>query len=59
MHCFIEDVTTSLASNDDVVLSNFGAFQVTKTRPKIGRNPNKPDAAVPIPARAVVKFMAG
>ncbi|NRB73853.1 MAG: HU family DNA-binding protein, partial [Verrucomicrobiales bacterium] len=34
-------------------------FQVTKTKPKIGRNPNKPDAAVPIPARAVVKFKPG
>lgn len=56
---FIDEVTTSLASNDDVVLRNFGAFQVTKTKPKIGRNPNKPEAAVPIPARAVVKFKPG
>ena len=56
---FIDEVTNSLASNDDVVLRNFGAFQVTKTKPKIGRNPNKPDAAVPIPARAVVKFKPG
>lgn len=56
---FIEDITASLASNDDVVLRNFGAFQVKKTRPKIGRNPNKPEAAVPIPARAIVKFKPG
>lgn len=56
---FIDEVTTSLASNEDVVLRNFGAFQVAKTKPKIGRNPNKPDAAVPIPARAVVKFKPG
>ena len=56
---FIDEVTNSLASNDDVVLRNFGAFQVTKTKPKIGRNPNKPDAAVPIPARAVVKVKPG
>ncbi len=56
---FIEEVTTSLSANDDVVLRNFGAFQVTKTKPKIGRNPNKPEAAVPIPARAVVKFKPG
>ncbi len=56
---FTEEVTASLARNDDVVLRNFGAFQVTKTKPKIGRNPNKPEAAVPIPARAVVKFKPG
>lgn len=56
---FIDEITTSLASNDDVVLRNFGAFQVTKTKPKIGRNPNKPQDAVPIPARAVVKFKPG
>lgn len=56
---FISEITTSLSSNDDVVLRNFGAFQVTKTKPKIGRNPNKPEAAVPIPARAVVKFKPG
>ncbi|NNE91296.1 MAG: integration host factor subunit beta [Verrucomicrobiales bacterium] len=56
---FIEHVTSDLAQNNDVVLRNFGAFQVVKTKPKIGRNPNKPDAAVPIPARAVVKFKPG
>lgn len=55
----IDEVTTSLASNEDVVLRNFGAFQVARTKPKIGRNPNKPDAVVPIPARAVVKFKPG
>ena len=59
VQCFIEEVTACLAANDDVVLRNFGAFQVIKTKPKIGRNPNKPDSAVPIPARAVVKFKPG
>jgi len=55
----IEEVTSSLAQNDDVVLRNFGTFQVHKTKPKIGRNPNRPEAPVPIPARAVVKFKPG
>ena len=59
VQCFIEEVTACLAANDDVVLRNFGAFQVINTKPKIGRNPNKPDSAVPIPARAVVKFKPG
>jgi nucleoid DNA-binding protein len=56
---FIEEITSSLAQNDEVVLRNFGAFQVRHTKPKVGRNPNKPEAAVPIPARAIVKFKPG
>ena len=56
---FIEEITTSLATNDEVVLRNFGAFQVRQTKAKIGRNPNKPEAAVPIPPRAIVKFRPG
>jgi nucleoid DNA-binding protein len=55
----IEEITGSLAQNDEVVLRNFGAFQVRHTKPKVGRNPNKPEAAVPIPARAIVKFKPG
>ena len=55
----IDEITASLAKDDEVVLRNFGAFQVRKTKPKVGRNPNKPEAAVPIPARAVVKFKPG
>ncbi|MEO0414848.1 MAG: HU family DNA-binding protein [Verrucomicrobiota bacterium] len=55
----MEEITTSLTANDDVVLRNFGAFQVTKTKPKIGRNPNQPEKEVTIPARAIVKFKPG
>lgn len=59
LQTFIDEVTARLSSNNDVVLRNFGTFQVTKTKPKVGRNPNKPQDAVPIPARAVVKFRPG
>ena len=55
----IDSVTNSLARNDEVVLRNFGAFQVKQTRAKVGRNPNNPGLAVPIPPRAVVKFKPG
>lgn len=55
----IDSVTSSLANKDDVVLRNFGAFQVRQTRAKVGRNPNNPGVAVPIPPRAVVKFKPG
>lgn len=55
----IDAVTESLASGDDVVLRNFGSFQVKETKAKIGRNPNRPGSDVPIPPRAVVKFKPG
>ena len=56
---FIDEITDSLAEGDDVVLWNFGSFQVTITKPKIGRNPKRPETPVEIPARAVVKFKPG
>lgn len=55
----LDSITGSLAVNDEVVLRNFGAFQVKRTKPKVGRNPNKPGTDVVIPARAVVKFKPG
>jgi nucleoid DNA-binding protein len=52
-------ITEGLAAGDDVVIRNFGSFQVKETREKIGRNPNKPGSDVRIPPRAVVKFKPG
>jgi nucleoid DNA-binding protein len=34
-------------------------FEVRLTRPRVGRNPNRPEVDVTIPARATVKFKAG
>ncbi len=42
-----------------VELRNFGVFEVKIRKARVGRNPNKPDTDVPIPARATVKFKAG
>jgi nucleoid DNA-binding protein len=55
----LDTVTGHLAEGDEVVLRNFGAFQVRKTKAKVGRNPNKPGTDVIIPPRAVVKFKPG
>lgn len=55
----LDTITDNLSSGHQVVLRNFGAFQLKETKPKIGRNPNQPDKDVPIPARAVVKFKPG
>lgn len=59
LQLFLDNVTSHLAHNCDVVLRNFGTFEIRVAKPKIGRNPNNPLRAVPIPARAVVKFKPG
>jgi nucleoid DNA-binding protein len=59
LQLFLDNVTSYLAQNSEVVLRNFGTFEVRVSKPKIGRNPNDPGKDVPIPARAVVKFKPG
>lgn len=55
----LDYIAEALSKGDKVELRNFGVFEVTVRKPRIGRNPNEPDKDVPIPARAVVKFKAG
>ena len=55
----LDTITETLAKNDEVVLRNFGSFQVKQTKQKVGRNPNKPGTDVIIPPRAIVKFKPG
>ena len=55
----LDTITQKLAAGDEVVLRNFGSFQVKETKQKIGRNPNKPGTDVIIPPRAIVKFKPG
>ena len=55
----LSHITESLAKGDKVELRNFGIFDVKIRKSRVGRNPNKPEKDVPIPARAMVKFKAG
>ena len=41
------------------MLGNFGVFEVKIRKARIGRNPKQPEADMPIPPRAVVKFKPG
>ncbi len=52
-------ITFELAKANTVVVRNFGTFEVAEAKAKVGRNPKSPSVAVPIPARAIVKFKAG
>lgn len=55
----LDYISEALAKNDKVELRNFGVFEVKTRKARVGRNPNKPETDVPIPARSVVKFKAG
>ena len=55
----LDQIAEALAKGDKVELRNFGVFDVKIRKARVGRNPNKPETDVPIPARAMVKFKAG
>ena len=55
----LEIIQDALLQGRDVELRNFGVFEVQIRESRIGRNPNKPEAEVIIPQRAVVKFKSG
>ncbi len=55
----LDIVQKALANGRNVELRNFGVLEVQVRKQRIGRNPNKPEAEVIIPRRAVVKFKSG
>ena len=55
----LDHITESLAKGGKVELRNFGIFDVKIRKARVGRNPNRPEIDVPIPARSMVKFKAG
>jgi len=55
----LDYIAEALAKGDKVELRNFGVFEVKIRKARVGRNPNRPETDVPIPARSVVKFKPG
>lgn len=55
----LDYITDSLAKGETVEFRNFGVFEVRERKPRIGRNPNRPNEVVTIPSRTVVKFKPG
>ena len=55
----LDSIADEVAVGNTVELRNFGVFKVATCKSRKGRNPNKPENEVIIPARAVVKFRAG
>ena len=55
----LDYIVEALEVDDTVEFRNFGVFEVRERKQRIGRNPNKPENVVTIPARKVVKFKPG
>src|SRR5512140_3963072 len=55
----LDIIMNALAVGRNVELRNFGVLEVQVRKQRVGRNPNKPEAEVIIPQRAVVKFKSG
>ena len=55
----LDYITEALQKGMHVEFRDFGVFQVTLRKSRIGRNPNKPADVVRIPPRKVVKFKPG
>ena len=55
----LDYISETLAKGDKAELRNFGVFEVKVRKARVGRNPNKPETDVPIPARSMVKFKSG
>ncbi|MBN2163610.1 MAG: integration host factor subunit beta [Pontiellaceae bacterium] len=55
----LDYIVEALEQDDTVEFRNFGVFEVRERKQRIGRNPNKPENVVTIPARKVVKFKPG
>ena len=55
----LDYITEALVKGDHVEFRDFGVFEVTTRKARIGRNPRKPENVVKIPERKVVRFKAG
>lgn len=55
----LDYIVEALQQGKTIEFRNFGVFEVQERKPRIGRNPNRPDQIVQIPRRKVVKFKPG
>ena len=59
LHGFVDVVTDTLKTGQEVNISGFGSFVVTNRSARMGVNPQKPDEKIQIAATKVPKFRAG
>jgi DNA-binding protein HU-beta/integration host factor subunit alpha len=54
-----DGILNALAKGQHVEFREFGMFEIVTRKARIGRNPNKPENTVEIPAHRCVKFKPG
>ncbi|PLX05989.1 MAG: DNA-binding protein [Marinilabiliales bacterium] len=59
LDALVDTTTDTLKKGDKIALVGFGTFGVTKRAARKGRNPQKPNEVINIPAKNVVKFSVG
>jgi nucleoid DNA-binding protein len=55
----LDGITDALVDGKHVEFRDFGVFEITTRKARIGRNPKKPQDVFTIPERQVVKFKPG
>ena len=55
----LDYISVAMAEGITVELRNFGVFEVTVRKARLGRNPKQPEKEVTIPSRSMVKFKPG
>lgn len=56
---FLDYIVDSLIEGENVEFRNFGVFECVYRKPRVGRNPQRPQETVQIPGRHVVRFKSG
>lgn len=59
LDCCLDTITDTLKAGDKVQLVGFGSFDVRERAEREGRNPQKPEETIKIPATKVPVFKAG
>lgn len=59
LDCYLDTIAETLAAGDKVQLVGFGSFDVRERAEREGRNPQKPEETIKIPATKVPVFKAG
>src|SRR5574344_1749450 len=55
----LDGIVEALGEGKRVEFRDFGVFEITNRKERIGRNPKKPEQTVVIPAHKAIKFKPG
>lgn len=59
LDALIESITKSLKNDENVTITGFGTFRVSKRAERMGVNPRNPQEKIKIPAMKLPAFKAG